>query len=210
MYLVLPALAVASPITYLVTVDTASISGTAGFLDFDFAPGNDSQNAMVTIADFSSDGSLTGAPQVNGGASGILPGNVTIDNSTQFNDYFQGFSFGTTIQFRLSFAGPALSSPNGTSTSGSTLVFGMFDSTGSNPLLTSDPDGNALIVDVSLDGTTTVTTFASNAQGGTPAVTLQPVVPVPEPGTGIVLVFCLAGIAARAQHVKPCDSRKPR
>jgi hypothetical protein len=182
----------ATPITYLVTVNTSAISGTSGFLDFDFAPGNDSQNALVSMSNFFSSGSLTGSPQVNGGISGILPGILTIDNSTQFNDYFQGFDYGATLSFLLALSGPALSSPNGTSTSGSTFGFGMFDSTGINPLLTTDPNGNAFTVDVNLDGTTTIATFPPNFQGGPPVVTVKS---IPEPSTPMMLLVALAGMA---------------
>src|ERR1700693_1308573 len=87
----LPPHILADAITYQISVDISSINSSSGFLDFDFAPGNDSQAAFVTISDFSTDGSLVGAPQVNGGVSGTLPGALTINNSTQFNDYFQGF-----------------------------------------------------------------------------------------------------------------------
>jgi hypothetical protein len=173
-------LAAASPITYTVSVNTAAISGTTGFLDFDLAPGNDSQSAFATISNFSTTGTLSGGPQVNGAVTGTLPGTLTIGNSTQFNDYFQGFTYGTSIAFKLAFSGPALSSPDKTSTSGSTFAFAMFDSTGANPLLTSDPNGNTFLVGVNLDGSTTVTNFLT-ASGGMPPATI--VAAVPEPST---------------------------
>jgi hypothetical protein len=176
--------AVASPVSYLVTVDTSAISGTSGFLDFDFAPGNDSQSASVTIANFSSATSLTGVPQTNGGVSGFLPAGLTLTNSTQFNDYFQQFTYGPSVRFLLSFAGPALSSPDGNSTSGSTFAFAMFDRTGTNPLLTSDPYGNAFVVNVNLDGTTSASAF-SNAT----------LTAVPEPGAFLPLALALLGFA---------------
>jgi hypothetical protein len=182
----------AGPITYLVTVNTSAINGTSGFLDFGFAPGNDSQNAFVTVSSFSSSGSLTGVPQVSGGVSGALPVAVTIDNSTQFNDYFQGFNYGTAITFLVTFGGPAVTSPNGTSTSGSTFGFGMFDGTGTNPLLTTDLNGNTFTVDVNLDGTTTITTFLSNSQGGAAVATVQP---TPEPSAFVLVGLGLVAIA---------------
>jgi hypothetical protein len=182
----------AEPITYRVTVNTGAISGTSGFLDFDFAPGSDSQSAFVTISDFSPGGSLTGLPQVNGGVSGSLPGTLTIHDSTQFNDYFQGFNFGPSSTFLLSFSGPALTSPNHTSTSGSTFGFGMFDRMGTNPLLTTDPNGNAFTVEVNLDGTTTTSAFSS-------AATLQQ--STPEPSELVALALCLAAIALTHRRI---------
>jgi hypothetical protein len=185
-------LAPAGAITNRVTVNTSAINGTSGFLDFDFAPGNDSQSAFVTIANFSPGDSLTGVPQVNGSVTGTLLGTLTIDNSTQFNDYFQAFNYGTSIQFLLTFDGTALTAPDGVSTSGSTFAFGMFDSTGSNPLLTTDPNGNTFTVNVNLDGSTTITTFPSDGNGGPPAATV--VAETPEPSYFLLVALLLAGM----------------
>src|SRR4051812_41087129 len=86
-------LASASPITYIVTVDTSSIAGT-GSLDFNFNPGSlVTQAASVQILNFSSNGTLVGSPFLIGDVSGALPGTVTFDNGTSFNDYFTGFTF---------------------------------------------------------------------------------------------------------------------
>jgi hypothetical protein len=49
-------------IIYQVTVDTTPIQNTSGFLDFDFAPGNNSQAAFIQVSGFSPGGALTGAP----------------------------------------------------------------------------------------------------------------------------------------------------
>lgn len=185
----------AGPIAYFVTVNTGAISGTPGFLDFTFAPGNGSQDALVTIGSFVSDGSLSGSPQVNGGVLGVLPGTVTIDNSTAFNDYFQGFEFGTTIQFLLSFSGPAVMSPDGTS-SGSTFGFGMFqDNAGTIPLLTTDPFGYAFTVDVNADGSTTPIAFPA-ALGAPPGATLTLESTTPEPAPCVLLALGLAVLFA--------------
>ena len=116
-------------ITYNVTVDTSSISGTAGSLDFNFNPGPlVTQSASLQILGFTSDGSLVSCA-VNiqgfcptGDVTGTLPGTLTFDNVTGFNDYFDNFTFGTMISFVVSLYGPALSVPDGVSTSGSTLA----------------------------------------------------------------------------------------
>jgi hypothetical protein len=191
----------ADSITYQVTVDTTAISGTAGFLDFDFAPGNGSQAAFVSIGSLSPSPPATALRQVNGGVSGDLPGTLTIDNSTQFNDYFVGLGYETALTFLLTFDGPALTSPDGIASSGSTFAFGMFDSTGNIPLLTTDPNGNTFTVDVNLDGTTTVTTFPSDGNGGAAAASLVVVATVPEPSALELFAFGLAGLAVwRDRH----------
>ena len=155
----------AGPITYHVTVNTSSISGTSGSLDFNFIPGPlVTQSASLQILNFTTDGALAGSCACStGDVSGQLPAAMTFDNGTGFNDYSPLFTFGTTISFDVSLYGPALSAPDGASTSGSAFAFSMFfDPVGTFPVLTSDTvDGLAFTVGVNLDGTTTATNFST-------------------------------------------------
>ena len=156
------AMASAAPITYDVTVDTSSVSGTAGSFDFQFNPGPlVTQPASLQILSFSSNGVLVGSAVPTGDVTGVLPAPLTFDNGTAFNDYFEGFTYGSTLSFQVSLYGPALTSPDGTATSGSTFAFSMFsDAAGTMPVLTTDTtDGFAFTVDVNLNGTTTVANF---------------------------------------------------
>jgi hypothetical protein len=178
----------ADSITYDVTVNTSSISGTAGSLDFNFNPGPlVTQAASLQILSFSSDGLLAGGPTLTGDVSGALPSTVMFDNGTGFNDYFEGFTYGSTLSFDVSLFGPALSSPNGTSTSGSTFAFSMFsDPAGTIPTLTSDTtDGFAFIANVNLDGTTTVTNYS-------PETSISTANAVPEPSSLALLGTAIA------------------
>jgi hypothetical protein len=179
----LAGVASAGPITYTVLVNTSSIAGTTGSFDINFNPGLlVTQAASLQILSFSTDGSLNGTPSLIGDVSGALPATVTFDNGTAFNDYFQGFTFSSTLSFNVSLFGPALSSPDGISTSGSTFAFSMFsDAAGTNPVLTTDhANGFAYIVNVNLDGTTTATSFLP----GTSAV--------PEPSSMVLLGTIIA------------------
>jgi hypothetical protein len=190
----LPWAASAGPITYAVTVDTSSIFGTAGSLDFNFNPGPlVTQAASLEILTFTSDGALAGGcPCGTGDVSGQLPATLTFDNGTGFNDYFDDFTFGTTISFDVSLYGPALSAPDGTSTSGSTFTFSLFsDAAGTIPVLTTDTtDGFAFTVDVNLEGTTTVSNFSSQTS-------VQPASSaVPEPNSLILMGTAMALIVA--------------
>ena len=184
-------LAVADPITYNVTVDTSSISGTSGSLDFQFNPGPlTTQAASLQILDFSSDGSLAGSPSLTGDVSGALPGTLTYDNGTQYNDFFEDFTYGTTLSFEVSLYGPALSSPDGVSTSGSIFAFSMFsDPAGTVPVLTTDTtDGFAATLSVNLDGTTSVTDPSTQTS-------VVSSVAAPEPASLVLLATGLLGLA---------------
>lgn len=172
--------ALATPITYDVTVNTASISGTAGSLDFNFNPGPlVTQAASLQILNFASNGTLAGSPTLTGDVTGLLPGTLMFDNSTGFNDYFDGFTYGSTPTFNVRLYGPALSAPNGTATSGSTFAFSMFSNpAGTTPALTTDLiNGFAATIDVNLKGTTMVTNYSGQTKV-TPLTT-----PVPEPSS---------------------------
>ncbi len=174
-------------VTYDVTVDTSSISGTAGSLDFNFNPGPlVTQSASLQILNFTSNGSLAGGPILTGDIIGVLPATLTFDNGTGFNDYFEGFTYGTNLSFEVNLYGPALSAPDGVSTSGSAFAFSMFsDSAGTIPTLTSDTtDGFAFTINVNLDGTGTITDFSAQT-----SVTVESVA-VPEPSS-----FWLAVVA---------------
>ena len=185
----------AAPITYLVTANTSTVSGQAGFIDLQFNPGVASQGATASISNFATDGTLNAASvQLTGGAAGLLPGLVTLQNSGALNDYFEGIAFGVSISFDLTLNGPALSAPNGTATSGSTFALSFFDASAVTALLTTDPNGFAGLVDVNLDGSTTPTTFPATANGD-PAVTFV-VASVPEPSTLLLLAGGLLGAAA--------------
>src|SRR3984957_10899440 len=194
LFVLCAATAMANVITYDVTVNTSSISGTTGSFDFNFNPGTlVTQAASLQILDFSSNGTLAGGPELTGDVSGALPGTLTFDNGSGFNDYFEDFTFGSTLSFDVSLYGPALSSPDGTATSGSTFAFSMFsDAAGTIPTLTSDTtDGFAFAVAVNLDGTTTVTDYSS----GTGVVAASgPVGVVPEPGNLALIGLGLGAI----------------
>ena len=131
-------------VVYSVSVDTSLLtSGTTGNLNFQFNPGGGSQEASASLSNFTTDGTLTGVPTLTGDVSGTLPGTVTFGNSTAFNDYFHGFTFGSSFSFLLTLYGPAIDAPNGTATSGTTFGVAMFDDLGTTPLLTTDPFGFA-------------------------------------------------------------------
>jgi hypothetical protein len=188
----------AADVLYSFSVDTSSISGTAGSLDFNFNPGPfTSQFAQADILNFATDGALSGSPALLGDVSGVLPSTVTFDNGSALNDYFQGFTFGSSLMFDVRLYGPAVNSPDGVSASGSAFAFSMFsDTAGTQPVLTTDTtDGFAATLQVNLDGSTTLTNSSSQT-----TVSLAQAA-VPEPVGLPILAFVFAAFAA-ALHQK--------
>jgi hypothetical protein len=158
---------------YLVTVDTTSVTGTSGFLDLQFNPGNiTTQSATARVTNFSIDGgSLTGVPSIVGDVSGSLPAPATFINGPGLNDYFHSLNYGVKYSFVLLLSGPAIDSPDHISTAGSTFCLAMYD-TALNPILTNQANGCAWTVDINLDGSTTSRVYP-NGTGPTVVSSVQ-------------------------------------
>lgn len=178
--------------TYQVTVDTSSLNGQAGYLDFQLNPGDSSAEAVTgVITNFQSAGAhLAPSSTLTGDASGVLPGNLTLDNVTVYNDIFQGLTYGTNISYDVTFSGPALNSPGGSV--GSSFAFALYDSSGTIPQLTTDPNGSVLSINVNFDGTTSVETFPQSPANSTPVASATPLVnSVPEPPSIVLFLFAV-------------------
>jgi len=173
--------------TFLVTVDTSSVNGTPGFLDFQFNPGaNSSQLATAQITNFNAGGGILALNPNNsttGDVTGTLPAPLTFVNDLATNDYFQAFTYGPFFSFVLSLTGPALDGPNGTSTSGSLFGVGLSDQLLNSILTIDTTNGFAGQVLVNLNGTTTPQPIPAFLGG--PSVVGFEV--VPEPGTMFLL-----------------------
>ena len=184
-------------ITYHVNVDTSSLSGQAGNLDFQFNPGDaTAESATATVTNFQSVGGiLASSNTLSGDASGLLPGTLTLVNDTPFNDVFQGFTFGSSLGYDLTLTGMALDNPGGTF--GSSFAFSLFDAAGVTPLLTTDPNGSVLTVNVNTNGTTSVETFPQSPTNSAPAASAIPAASAtPEPSSMVLLLSALpAGFA---------------
>ena len=186
--------AAAGSIEYAVFVNTSTLNGTSGFLDFQFDPGNSlTQAATAQILSFTG-GTLVGSPSNTGNVTGVLPGTLTFSNSTALSESYQGFTFGLSYSFFLLMSGLAIDFPNGTSTAGSTFGLGVYD-TGNNPILTNQTAGSGYVgeVDINLNGTATGTAFP-NASGGPSVAKLTPLVS-PEPNSLLLLGLGLAVLA---------------
>lgn len=186
----------AAPITYSVLVNTTSISGVSGNVDFQFNPGSGiTDPAFVTISSFASNGILAGAPDRVGDVTGTLP-DVIIRNTSGLNDYADGITFGSFLSFLVRFDGTALTSPSPGATSGSTFAFTLFNSDFGSTLLSTDAVNGALVQgDVNTHGAVAITNFGTDRT--TTVTPVQVVTPVPEPGT---LLLVGAGLAAAARR----------
>jgi hypothetical protein len=190
-----------------VDANTGSISGMLGSVDFQFNGGALSyQPATVLISDFTTDGTFGGTLQDFGDVTGgPIPGPITISNTDADNEHFETFRFGNSLEFDLTFSGPTVTAPNGTSLSTSVFTFSMFSNTaGTIPVLTPNPSGAAATVTVNLNGTLT-------------ALAISPNVAVPEPaytwlaGGGLLLlgVLRLRGRGERTVPELPTLPRDP-
>lgn len=94
-------------IEYHVEVNTAALIGNPSgpfALDFQLNDGSGSGdgNNSVTLNNFAfGTGSPLGSPTFLGNASGDLSGGVTLRDTTPFNEFYQGFTTGTTLGFDL-------------------------------------------------------------------------------------------------------------
>jgi hypothetical protein len=185
----------AGPITYVVNVNTSALNGHYGYVDFQFNPGGTAEAATATVTAFTPAGNLNAADPNNapsGDVSGSLTSTLTLNNDTAFNDFFEGFNIGNSIGFDVTLSGTALDSPGGSS--GSSFAFSLYDNTGTTPLLTTDPNGSVLTLNVNPDGSTTVETFPQSSTDSNPVAGATPLggaTAVPEPSSMMLVISAL-------------------
>jgi hypothetical protein len=175
--------------TFEIAVNTTSLEGTSGYLDFQLDPGflGSTDAASATITGFLTDGTLT-APAPNlGDVSGSLPGTVTINNTDVTNEYTPGITFGSFFDVFVTLDIPVIS---GSATSGSSFTLDVEDS-GFNSLLGSFP-----AVEIDLDATTGAPTVTNNSSGA------ATVAAVPEPSSTLLLATCLIGLVAVCRKIR--------
>ena len=179
-------------LVYNVIVDTSSLSMQSGFLDFQFNPGDSTtEAATASVTLFQTVGGMLSQPaSLTGDAAGSLPGALTLDNGSAFNDVFQGFTFGESFSFKLTLSGPAIDSPGGTT--GSAFALSLYAADGITPLLTTDPNGSVATIDLNANGTTSVYTFPQSLTDNTPAATVTSASAVPEPSTLVLILIAVA------------------
>lgn len=197
---VLPA-RVQADVIYNVQVQTGPLSGTTGWLDFQFNPGAISwQPASARISGFSSDGTLLFSsspmsPDVVGGVSGgPLPTSFVLSNSSAFNDYFQRITLGSLINFTLTLSGPAIDAPDPSVFSGSSFSFGMYADDQATALVALPP-----LFQLDIEPGAAGVNVANNAPN---FVSIQPaaLASVPEPALLWPCAAVLAGLGLQARR----------
>lgn len=172
--------------SFNVRVDTSTISGVEGLLNFQFLPGNvDAPAAAASVSSFSATDAMLGGAATAGDVTGALPGAVTIRNTFQLNEVAQDFVYGDEISFDVSLTGLTGGA------SGSEFSLYLF-ALGQTPdefasLLTTDVDGRLLSIILDADGNSSFETFGIN--GSTISVTPAA---VPEPAAILLLGTGLA------------------
>lgn len=163
---------------WFVSVDTTSLAGTTGAIEYSFIPGDlTASPATATITAFTTDGTLGGTPMVSGDVTGTLPAPVIAMNDQTFNDYFETFTYGSQLSFFVTLAASAPSSiPIDT-----TFSFFLYDQNGNPISNSSSPSGEAL--DLNIDGLTGVATLV----GYFPPPPIVVLAGVPEP-SGVLLL----------------------
>ncbi len=185
---------------YKITLDTSSLAGTAGNLDFAFDPGGpDSQNALLQVTGFTTTGTLAGTAQDTGGGAGTLPGTLTLANIGSNNDVFQGITFGSTLSFFTTFSGPAITAPTGKG-AGSTFAFSLYDASGTKTLLGVNPDGSVLDIMINPGGSQTL------VSSSTALTVTMPGVPEASPALSLGLLLALGGGAVALRRLRAADA----
>ena len=179
-------------LVFQVSANTTTIEGLTGSFDMQFNGGGIGMlPATATITNFSTDGTGLSLNTTDGDVSGtLLPGPLVINNTMVLNDVLENITFGTSISFTLTLSGPGVTSPD-PNLPGSGFGLSLYDAN-FNPLLTTDPAGTVVTMNLNPDGSTGVETFPSDNSGGTPVGSAVPqATAVPEPSTGFLIMTAL-------------------
>jgi hypothetical protein len=176
----------ANTVPYVVSVDTSSLSGSNGYIDFQLNQGTSTSLPVTAIISGFTGATLNPSDPLNDaiGATGALPGPLTIQAAPS-TDYFEALTFGGSVNFNIQLQGSGVD-PAGLAggTSGTIFALSFFDASGSNPLLTTDPNGTVGVINVDADGTVS----AAATPGGDGSHGVATFIKTPEPGT-----FALVG-----------------
>jgi hypothetical protein len=174
----------ASAESYHVSIDTSTLAGREGYLDFLFLGLANAGPVQAKLSNFAGD--FTSSSFAQGQVSGSLASHLTIGNGDAWNEFAQWTRLGGTLSFDVTFSQPASSS---NSVAGATLSVALLDA-GLNYLGASGDIATFALLPAAV---TTVSTDAAYA-------TVSNISPVPEPATYVMLaagLLLITGLIAR-------------
>ena len=184
-----------------VSIDTASLASTGGYLNFQVDGPASADPLSIALSDFSFDGALDplDADLCFGETPCPITGQIGSDATVSFSndagsppvliDYLQPVVFGNLLSFRLVFAGMALDSPTIPSP-GATAFRVLLLCDAFQPLLSSDAVNGSLVSFLTDEGTVTPTNFSTAGEADLSEV--------PEPATAaLMLAGCVFLFARR-------------
>lgn len=178
--------ATATAESYHVSIDTSTLAGREGYLDFLFLGLANADPVQARLSNFAGD--FTTSSFAQGQVAGSLASQLSIGNGDAWNEFAQWARLGGTLSFDVSFSQSAGSGSSGTA-AGATLSIALLDA-GLNYLGASGDIATFALLPAAV---TTVSTDAAYA-------TVSNVSPVPEPATYVLLaagLLLMAGLRAR-------------
>jgi len=197
---------------WTVSVDTSQMAAdyTSPYaLDFELV-GSNGNTVTLSSFSFASGGSAGPGPAfLTGGANGDLGSSVSLtDSASFFSDFNQQFTPGSGLTFSMD--STLIPPPSGGSPDNFSMVifegydpvngYSPFMGTGGTPIPTADPSGADSFFNFNINGpgSTTVSVFPSAS--GDISITVTPAGSVPEPPSGMLMLFsmiCTASVICR-------------
>ena len=178
----------AQAVTFGVDIDTRSLAGTTGSVDFQWNLGAVDPALAASVFSFSSGSTLTSAPVLlSGDVSGALLSGTPLNfaGGAPFNYVYQDLTFGAAIHFLLTL--PDSAPAQAASNNASAFFVSVLNANQASALATSSADGTALAFTLAPGAAPTVQAYTDT---GVVSVSV-----VPEPSTVALLLAGLVGIA---------------
>lgn len=183
-----------------VSIDTASLASTGGYLNFQVNGPAAADPLSIVLSDFNFDGTLDplDADLCFGDTPCPITGQIGSDPTMSFSndagsppvliDYLQPVVFGNLLSFRLVFTGMALDNPTVPSP-GATAFRVLLFSAAFQPLLSDDAVNGSILSFLTDEGTVTPTNYSSAGEADLSEV--------PEPATAALILAGCAFLFAR-------------